>query len=49
MSTRDLKLFIEDEIDLKKKFILLMDKLINNQSNELDNFIFLIIFSIQNI
>ena len=49
MNTRDIKLFIEDEIDLKKKFILFMDLLINNQSNNYENFIFLILFSIQNI
>ena len=49
MSTRDIKLFIEEEIDLKKQFILFMDLLINNQSNKYENFIFLILFSIQNL
>ena len=49
MSTRDIKLFIDEEIDLKKQFILFMDLLINNQSNNYENFIFLILFSIQNI
>ena len=49
MKIKDLELYMKDELNLQKKFIILMNKLINNQSNGFENLFFIIISTIQNI
>ena len=49
MKIKELKLFMKEELNIQKRFIILMNKLINNQSNDSENLLFIIIFSIQNI
>ncbi len=49
MKIKNLELYMKDELNLQKKFIILMNKLINNQSNGFENLFFIIISTIQNI
>ena len=43
MNQKEFKLFLQDEIDLKKKFILLLSKLTINQSDGFYNLMFVIL------